>query len=717
MDVVATVATAVSVLGRGIYIVGVISQSLAVISEYWQTSPLVPVAFIFISNLSHKEDKYINFVRSRCKIFLLFSLLHLHCISGFGGRHDSSEHIEQAAEKRAYSIHRIDTLILLIFVTLLVFIVLTAWFFKHHRLRFIHETGLTLCYGLLIGILLRYTNISVIESQTIDVMQKNRSVVRDPPDYLRLEVEPVKTQNVQFHYELMEATFFRNIGSILMFAFAGTTISAIVIAIIMHSFCWLFSSSFTFKELLLFGALMSSTDPDKVLKQIDLYLDIVTKALSKYASLTARRISVILMCIMRHIIIQGGGLVGAFILGSMCKKKLHYCLIVRYHSELSVLAVFQEMEVESDLYALVFGESVLNDAVAIVLASSVDNFASNEAFDLDALFAAIVNFLSVFLASSLLLGSVIGCATALITKMTEIKEFPLLESALFILLSYLSFLLAEFVELTGIVAVLFCAICQAHYTYNNLSDEARTRTKQFLSKRFRITQSTVEYFLFLCTLLSLFLSRAAHIYPVSAMLNIRRKPKIPQRYQHMMLFAGLRGAIAFALAYRNTSTDNRQIMATTTSMVVIVTVLFNGGLTSWFTEYLGIRHGVAARDDSQLQLSMDDMHLQGMDELSRVSGQNPWDKAFLPRKWYNFDASFMKPFLTNANPTLLETMPSFMTPFAKIFTTKQQLTMYTRTINNGSVSSQTTSNENPFLRVRYYNSVDKLAMNNSLSEF
>uniref|UniRef100_A0A1I8F0Y2 Sodium/hydrogen exchanger n=1 Tax=Wuchereria bancrofti TaxID=6293 RepID=A0A1I8F0Y2_WUCBA len=390
--------------------------------------------------------------------------------------------------------------------------------------------------------------------------------------------------------------------------------------IIMHSFCWLFSSSFTFKELLFFGALMSSTDP------------------------------------------------------------------------VSVLAVFQEMEVESDLYALVFGESVLNDAVAIVLSSSVDNFAaSDKSFDLDALFAAVIDFLSVFF-GSLLLGSVIGCATALITKMTEIKEFPLLEAALFILLSYLSFLLAEFVELTGIVAVLFCAICQAHYTYNNLSDEARTRTKQFFEEVSFLMESFIFCYIgvsvfvshsqqwsisfFLCTLLSVFLSRAAHIYPVSAMLNIRRKPKIPQRYQHMMLFSGLRGAMAFALAYRNTSTDNRQIMATTTSMVVIVTVLFNGGLTSWFTEYLGIRHGVDAYDDSQLQLNLDDSHLQGMDTLSRVSGQNPWDKAFLPRKWYNFDASFMKPFLTNANPTLLETMPSFMAPFAKIFTTKQQLSMW-----------------------------------------
>lgn len=35
----------------------------------------------------------------------------------------------------------------------------------------------------------------------------------------------------------------------------------------------------------------------------------------------------------------------------------------------TVLAIFNELHADGDLYALLFGESVLNDAVAIVLSS------------------------------------------------------------------------------------------------------------------------------------------------------------------------------------------------------------------------------------------------------------------------------------------------------------------------------------------------------------
>ena len=52
-------------------------------------------------------------------------------------------------------------------------------------------------------------------------------------------------------------------------------------------------------------------------------------------------------------------------------------------------------------------------------------------------------------ASSFAIGASMGCATALLTKFTHIRDFPLLETALFFLMSYSTFLIAEVLDLTG----------------------------------------------------------------------------------------------------------------------------------------------------------------------------------------------------------------------------------------------------------------------------
>ncbi len=46
------------------------------------------------------------------------------------------------------------------------------------------------------------------------------------------------------------------------------------------------------------------------------------------------------------------------------------------------------------------------------------------------------------------------------------KEFPLLETVLFVLLSYCTFLIGEGFGLSGIVAVLFCGVAQARVSVN-----------------------------------------------------------------------------------------------------------------------------------------------------------------------------------------------------------------------------------------------------------
>lgn len=178
------------------------------------------------------------------------------------------------------------------------------------------------------------------------------------------------------------------------------------------------------------------------------------------------------------------------------------------------------------------------------------HYSSTGGFELTAFFRALGDFFSIFMLS-LMIGAAMGCLTALIsflhndtiqydtiinhetflilnrlqhlTKFTRVRDFPILESALFVLMSYSTFLIAEVTELTGnyllpytlirisnhvrasfagVVAVLFCGICQAHYTYNNLSDNSRQRTKQifellnFLSENFIFSYIGVSMFTF-----------------------------------------------------------------------------------------------------------------------------------------------------------------------------------------------------------------------------
>ncbi|XP_056625700.1 sodium/hydrogen exchanger 6a [Triplophysa dalaica] len=562
---------------------------------------------------------------------------------GLCGAEDSGmENI--VTEKKAEESHRQDSADLLIFILLLTLTILTIWLFKHRRFRFLHETGLAMIYGLLVGVVLRYgihvpsgmgnvtlscnvnaspatllVNVSgkfyeytlkgEIGASEINDIKDNemlRKVTFDPEVFFNILLPPII-----FHagYSLKRRHFFRNLGSIIAFAFVGTVVSCVIIGSLMYGCVTLMKKigqmdgDFFFTDCLFFGAIVSATDP------------------------------------------------------------------------VTVLAIFNELNVDNDLYALLFGESVLNDAVAVVLSSSIVAYQprgdNSHTFEAMAMLKSFGVFLGVF-SGSFALGVATGVVTALVTKFTKLRDLPLLETALFFLMSWSTFLLAEACGFTGVVAVLFCGMTQAHYTFNNLSPESQDRTKQlfellnFLAENFIFSYMGLTLFTFqnhvfnpifiLAAFLAVFLGRAANIYPLSFLLNLGRRHKITSNFQHMMMFAGLRGAMTFALSIRDTATYARQMMFSTTLLVVFFTVWFCGGGTTQMLSFQKIRVGV----DTDVSVQI------GPDGVERRSTKQ--ESVWLFRIWYNFDHNYLKPFLTHSGPPLTATLPACCGPLARCLT-------------------------------------------------
>lgn len=187
---------------------------------------------------------------------------------------------------------------ILIMLFLLMLSIMGGHFLKKQRHRYLQESGLTTLIGVVAGLILKSMD---IEEYTTNL---SNHFVRL---FMILLLPPIIFES---GFNMQKKHFFRNVGSIMLYAFLGTFI-AIIFSSIMFFVCgWLnFTPSFSLKESCAFGAFISSTDP------------------------------------------------------------------------VAVLAIFKEMDADVTLYSIIFGESIFNDAIAIVLYRSFseinpdDNFA------------------------------------------------------------------------------------------------------------------------------------------------------------------------------------------------------------------------------------------------------------------------------------------------------------------------------------------------------
>ncbi|KAK9462087.1 Sodium/hydrogen exchanger family-domain-containing protein [Lipomyces oligophaga] len=428
---------------------------------------------------------------------------------------------------------------LLILILLLIGSLWTSYYLQARKIQAVHETVVAIFAGMIIGLIIRtlpghYIQDSVSFSYTY---------------FFNMLLPPII---LNCGYELNQANFFRNIGTVLTFAFLGTFISAVVLGCIIYvwAFLGLEGLQIPFVAALGFGATLSATDP------------------------------------------------------------------------VTILSIFNTYKVDPKLYTIIFGESILNDAVCIVMFETTQRFHGESATVSD-LFKGIGIFLVTFTVS-LFIGATIGVMTALILKHSQVRTFPQIETCLILLFAYASYFFSNGCHMSGIVSLLFCGITLKHYAYFNMSRQTQIATRIIFATLAQLS----EIFIFIYLGLSLFtdvelvykplliivtafgicVSRWAAVFPLSRLLNhvfkinARRIGRpipaaIPLKYQVMLFWAGLRGAVGVALA-AGLEGESVNALRATVLVVVVLTVIVFGGTTARMLELLGIQTGVESDDIS-----------------------------------------------------------------------------------------------------------------------
>lgn len=266
----------------------------------------------------------------------------------------------------------------------------------------------------------------------------------------------------------------------------------------------------------------------------------------------------------------------------------------------ATVAIFHAIDVDPVLNMLVFGESILNDAIAIVLTTTVARVPNVETGE--AIISAFKTFFTMFFASAGI-GVVFALISALLLKHIDLRKHPSLEFGFMLVFTYAPYVLAEGIHLSGIMAILFCGIVMSHYTHFNLSTVTQITMQQTMRTLAFIAETCVfaylglaifsfnhrcELALVIWSLILCLIGRACNIFPLAWMVNKFREHKITNKMQFVMWFSGLRGAISYALSLHLvfSSEESRRVLITTTLIIVLFTTLVFGGSTMPLLRYL-----------------------------------------------------------------------------------------------------------------------------------
>jgi monovalent cation:H+ antiporter, CPA1 family len=287
-----------------------------------------------------------------------------------------------------------------------------------------------------------------------------------------------------------------------------------------------------------------------------------------------------------------------FAAGMNVRTALLFGAMVSATDPVSVIALFRQMGVDRRLTMIVEGESIFNDGTAVVLFKIV------LALCLTGAQFSLINtagdFFRVVFAGALL-GALLGYVAS---KVTSAFDDHLLEITLTVVTAYGAYLLADQLHVSPVIAVVAAGIVLGNYgSRAGMSASTRLAVSAFWeyavflvnSLLFLLIGLQVQMPLMLkhaqiigLAVLALIISRLLVIYGICPFVSTARRP-IPDKWRHIMFWAGLRGALVMALALSLPLVfPDREILINMTFGVVLFTLLVPGLTMEPLVQALGM---------------------------------------------------------------------------------------------------------------------------------
>ena len=269
----------------------------------------------------------------------------------------------------------------------------------------------------------------------------------------------------------------------------------------------------------------------------------------------------------------------------------------------AVISLFKQMGVPKRLQLLVEGESLFNDGTALVVFKLILGIIVVGNFTGATVTKGVLDFFVISIGGTVL-GAAMGMLFARI--MEKVWHIPLVEIAMSTILAHSSFIIAEHLfHVSGVIATVIAGLTLGSYGRTKISPDVLGHLEAFWEYLAFICNSLIFLLVGLSVNLALFVenlpaillatlvvlvARAVGVYAMFPAVGwLRLMESVSMRFQTVIVWGGLRGALAIVMALSiPESMAFRPFILTLTFGIVLTNLLVNGLTVKPLVTLLGL---------------------------------------------------------------------------------------------------------------------------------